>query len=122
MARLAQRLERAGPELFDIAAMRLDVVADKPRGIAFNPPADLAPEQIARQHRPSERLPSSCLVQLSRFGISQPPAVEGSLICRSGQSLRSGSEPWLQRLKSAHRSRQRILRDRLQSIDARKDL
>jgi hypothetical protein len=62
-AALAQRLERAGPELFDITAMPLDVIAHQPRTVALDAPADPAGVEIARQDGQAQALPACRLVQ-----------------------------------------------------------
>jgi hypothetical protein len=63
MAQLAQRLERACPKPFDIAAMRLNVITDQLRSVHLNAAAEAAGEQVARQDREAQPLPARRLVE-----------------------------------------------------------
>jgi hypothetical protein len=64
MAALAQGLKRASPEPGDLAIVRLDMIADQVRAIAFDPSAlrALAGVQIAPEDLQSQTLPACGLV------------------------------------------------------------
>ena len=82
VATLAQGLERARPELLDITAMRLDVIADETRRIAFDPAAlrALAGKEITHQDLPTQPLPACGLVQRTAWIIAITALIHAALL------------------------------------------
>jgi hypothetical protein len=107
MTTLAQGLEGTSPELHHIAAMRLDMVTDQQRGIAFDAAAlcALTGVEIAPEDLQTQLLPTCGLIQGPARIIATTAAISCSLLFGrrwNGQRRPNGTEPGLDETDLRH--------------------
>jgi hypothetical protein len=107
MATLAQGLEGTSPELHHITAMRLDMVIDQQRGVAFDAAAfcTLTGVEIAPEDLQAQLLPACRLVQGTARIIATTAPISCPLLfgCSwNGQRRPNGTEPGLDETDLRH--------------------
>ena len=103
MARLAQALDLVGiPEQHRVTSMRHLVVCHQFRRVCLGAPAHLADEQIAKQDRPAQSLPSCGVIPAPPGRDLSAIAGPACLVLGRGQNRTACGEPWRHARQSCH--------------------